>query len=170
MITATVVIAVATVVYTFATILLFITTSRNTRITRDIFEAAHRPYIGIAEVNTTVAPNGNAVDFECAMRNFGTIPAHNVEILDASLSINGNPANLGRLEFGRFSVFPTSQHFFQVNVHNAPNANAILRFSRLELRISLRYEGLAEKKYTYGYHAVYNPIAGQFTPLKEEST
>ena len=102
--------------------------------------------------------------------NFGTIPAHNVEILDASLTINGNPANRGRLEFGRFSVFPTYQHFFQINIHEAPNCQAILRFSRVELRISLRYEGLAEKKYTYGYHAVYNPTVGQFTPLKEEST
>src|SRR6267154_4628407 len=94
---ATIIIAVATVVYSVLTLLLFITTNQNTLITRRIFEASHRPYIGIPEVNTTIGPTGNAVDFECAMRNFGTIPAHNVEILDASLTINGNPANLGRL-------------------------------------------------------------------------
>jgi len=170
MMTATIVIAVATVVYSVLTLLLFITTSRNTSITREIFEASHRPYLGIPEINTTIAPSGNAVHFECGIQNFGSIPAHNIEMTAGDLAINGAAVNLRAGEFGKFSIFPTSHHFFHTDIHDAPNAATVLQFSRVELRISLRYEGLAKKKYTYDYHAMYNPVVGQFTPLKEEST
>src|SRR5437867_3356201 len=96
---ATIIIAAATVVYSVLTVLLFITTVKNTSITRQIFEAAHRPYLGIPEVNTTVAPTNDAVQFECGIRNFGSIPAHNIEVLDNALSINGVAADLRRGEF-----------------------------------------------------------------------
>src|ERR1700730_13680115 len=71
MTTATIVIAVATVVYSVLTLLLFLTTNKNTSITRQIFEASNRPYLGIPEVNTTIGPNDDALAFECAIRNFG---------------------------------------------------------------------------------------------------
>src|SRR5260370_21032309 len=168
---ATVVIAGAAIVNLLVSFMLWRATANATDITKKIFEASHRPYIGIPQVDTNFDPINHPLQFVCVTKNFGSIPAHDVEVLETQVIRNGEPVNLDRDEFGKFSVFPQSQTFHQVNIRNVINPAHALRNDRIELRVEFRYKGAYEKYYRYKYRALYNPQGpGQFVQLGEDAS
>jgi len=73
----TVVIAVATVIYTAATIALWRQTSRQVRLTREIFETTHRPHLALRAEVWSAAPQDlrTARQVRLFVKNHGTVPA-----------------------------------------------------------------------------------------------
>jgi hypothetical protein len=167
---ATVVIAVCTVVYSVLTYFILRATAANTRITNKIFEAANRPYLGLQSVNTKL--RDESIEFICVARNFGSVPAHNVEILSHVATIDGTAIDLARLvEFGGFSIYPGSEKSLHLSVGDESSYDAISKNARLDMSVTLRYEGLASQKYEYNYQGMfYLDGGGQFVPIKEDST
>ena len=167
---ATVVIATATVVNLFVSIFLWRATAGATRITRDIFEASHRPYLGVTQIDTELDAANQRMKIVCHARNFGSIPAHNVEIIKGQNLINGVPVKYPHpTKFGKFSVFPGAPHFLNFFLRG-PHPLATLPTANLELHVTLRYEGLNGKGYRYHQESMYHPETGQFVPLKEVSS
>lgn len=167
---ATIIIAACTVLYSVLTYFMFRATVANTKITNKIFEAAHRPYLGIQSTNTKL--NDGAIEFICIARNFGSVPAHNIEILSHATTVGGTATDLPRLvEIGGFSIYPTSHKELHLRVGDKSVYNAISNNARLEMFVTLRYEGLAGQKYEYTYQGMFYPDGGgQFVPIREDST
>jgi hypothetical protein len=67
----------AAVWYTIVTKGLLRTTADNTAVTRAIFEAAERPYVGMDEARLN-ARNATTASLFVKLKNHGSVPAHNV--------------------------------------------------------------------------------------------
>jgi hypothetical protein len=167
---STVIIATATVVNLLVSIFLWRATANATNITRKIYEAANRPYVGIPTIDTTLDPPNGTVSFICQVRNFGSIPAFEVDILDSRVTVDDKPLNATIEPFGTHAIFPDSQVFHNFSFTNAPDAEQVLATRRLEIQITLEYKGVNENKYRYEYHSRYHPAARQFMPIRERTT
>lgn len=167
---STVIIATATVVNLLVSIFLWRATANATNVTRKIYEAANRPYVGIPTVDTTLDPPSGTVSFICQVRNFGSVPAFEVDILDSRVTVDDEQLNATVGLFGTHAIFPDSHVFHNLSFTNAPNAGHILATQRLEIQITLEYKGVSENKYRYEYHSRYQPDLHQFMPIRERST
>lgn len=72
---ATLVIAVATIVYAFFTIRLWRATKKQAEITRCTFEASHRPYVNVRVQEPTDTGVQGGLSFNVVFENQGTVPA-----------------------------------------------------------------------------------------------
>ena len=167
---ATCITAACTVAYSVLTYLILRATAANTRVTKQIFEAAHRPYLGISNVDTELSQSQRQLKFTCTLKNFGSTPAHNIEVVRHEVIIPNVPPSELSLKSGKFSVFPNNERFINVNFDTGFTLIPILTSGKLELLVYLRYTGVTEKSYAYNYHAVYDPNTGQLVPVEEQST
>ena len=166
---STAIIAAATVVNLLVSIFLWRATANATNVTRKIYEAANRPYVGIPTVDTTLDTPNARVSFVCQVRNFGSVPAFEVDILDSRVTVDDNSLNATIEPFGTHAIFPDSQVFHNFSFTNAPDAERVLATRRLEIQVTLEYKGVNKDKYRYEYHSRYRPTTGQFMPIRERS-
>lgn len=80
---ATIVIAVSTVASVGVSFLLWNVTRGYTQVTRDIFEAAHRPYIALLDLSGDGMQTGNnpvRLVFGAKYKNSGSVPGNNITV------------------------------------------------------------------------------------------
>jgi hypothetical protein len=81
---STIVIAFSTVASVCVSLLLWSVTRRYTKVTRDIFEAAHRPYIALSDFSGDGGQFGNnepvRVTFGAKYRNSGSVPGNKITV------------------------------------------------------------------------------------------
>jgi len=87
-VSATVVIAVATVANVVVAILMWNIFSRTLKHSQKVFKDTHRPFIGIYDPSIKLTDN-NAINPFIRYKNFGSLPARNIT-LSVDIMLNGN--------------------------------------------------------------------------------
>ncbi len=77
---STILIAVATVIYMLTTIGLFCLANRSIALTKTIFEATNRPFVGLSTIDIVNNPALQILAWTVAIENAGNSPAASVEI------------------------------------------------------------------------------------------
>jgi hypothetical protein len=166
--TITAIIAIATVAYVIATILLWIETKRSVNITRETFENSFLPIVAVPSLIPHNKPNEKEIAFTVIVRNFGNIPAVEVET-SASILADGIALSPKKFETGFLLIPPQSEIFSTFILVNGDYQRA-LKSSSLSFRFSALYEGIAEKKYRYNFEGVYYPNKSEFVITSAKST
>jgi hypothetical protein len=165
---ATIVIAVATIWYVITTTRLLNTTVENTRITKEMFEAAHRPYMHISKI--TAAPNkeGRLLSVDCRLKNAGSIPANDA-MFSMRVVVNERSLAVRKPERNMSCVFPQSHDYLVFTIQGEEIAK-VFGGARLDLSISIKYKGIANKEYECNYEIMYDADDNTFVPLQVKST
>lgn len=180
MVTATVVVALATVVNVAATLLLWLTTRRQVNITRDMFEASHRPYVGVIKIQRFDFPEPEEDDedvkpleyivFQIVYKNVGSVPAHSFQPY-ARVVVDGTMLPIVEAEEEAFAVLlPGIDQFSQVKVDDPKEVKQIENAATLSLIVKCTYKGVAGKEYSYEKKATYEKKLDDFTIKKVTAT
>ena len=162
----TIIIALATIANVFVSTLMWVITNKYVRITRDIYESSQRPYIGVSKYELTDNPATNLLSYHIKMENFGNVPAKNMHT-NIKIFINGDehPIPAGPVEASTLfpKVFDSLTGIIRVPEQRLPILNGL---SRLELELSIDYEGIVTAKYSTKERAQYNAQASGFVVIK----
>jgi hypothetical protein len=181
---ATVVIAVATVLYLITTVLLWVTTRQSANLTRDMFEASHRPYVysfkvecgdydhdedeDEDDIDEDALPKG--LYFQVGFKNVGSVPAHDFQsefqvILDGK--IFPYPEHE---EHGNTVLFPGQETYIYALFEDEKEIEKLRNYKTISLAIECSYKGVGEKQYTYTEKALLDDNDGEFFTLTNTST
>jgi hypothetical protein len=153
---ATVVVAVFTVVSVIVSAFMWSATREQARISREIFEAAHRPYVGVLELSGSMSI-GARVDgwLSILIKNSGTVPAYQLRAFWL-LSI-GDVVILDTRGTEKASVLlpdePTRLHLNYVI--SKEQFSELKEGANLNIVVSIKYKGVTKKEYDYTQHAIY---------------
>jgi hypothetical protein len=164
--TATVIIAIATVIYVAAALLLWWTTKQSVDITRQAFEAAHRPYIGATVAKRAELTSPERIELSVTFINAGTVSAHDVKS-SLLIIIDGNfLQRAAKEEEGNLVVLPSQSTDQIAVIHEAQDLAAVRGASSLSLLFKCTYKGPTEKEYSYQQKYTYHRISGHFDRVK----
>jgi len=142
--------------YTILTALIWYATWQNTKATKEILEAAHRPYLGIIGVEIQHEGLGGNITLAATVANVGSVPSRSVEV-DLEIRINGrNSRRTGNTDA---QVALSHGQSFPCTVILLPKEAYYINTSAgLEVQITVRYQGMAKKQYatyaTYNWHGI----------------
>jgi hypothetical protein len=142
--------AAAAVWYTIITRRLLRTTADNTAVTRAIFEAAQRPYVGVEELrlNSKEATSGSLF---AKLKNHGSVPAHKVNA-KLRVELDGTVISDKSIEQG-IALFPGDHIHVHVPLQHELLAAFTTTFSdsldvdRMNVKIVVEYSGPGGRRY-----------------------
>lgn len=164
---STLFIAVATGVNLIVAILMWRVTRSYTLTTRDMFEASHRPYIGIAELESKKEEN-NPFALLAYVKNFGNVPAYNF-LGNWQLRINGQLADLAPRTDKPQIIAPQALIHIVIYI-GAEDFLAIKDGAQTDLVISLQYEGVTGKRHHCKNVYSYSRELRDFEIIRTEGT
>jgi hypothetical protein len=151
-----IVLAAITFFYLIATLLIWHATWQNTKATRQVLEASHRPYVGVADMRLAVDDLTGDLLLLAKVANVGSVPARHVEV-ELQLQTQGTTINRQRNasgESGQVALLPGQNFTLRIIVppEHHPDLNPS---SECRTLISIQYSGMSDKKYrtknTYTY-------------------
>jgi len=138
---ATLFAAIAALVYVWLTHKLAKATNRSTRITEQIYRAAHRPYVGVVEV--AVQPDGR-LRFKVA--NVGSVPANEFRNT-YTIRLDGQPYQQPP-DISRYAtLFPQNSFYNPLTIDPGTMTRVISGQTALEIDVELRYRGADGAEY-----------------------
>jgi hypothetical protein len=158
------VIALATIVNLVVATMLFNATSRAADIAQQVFEAAHRPYVGIDSFDTDMDTERHTLTVTAQMKNYGTAPAeHN----DAGWQeyLNGVAQVMSHLPTGPRTLFPGQIAKFTSGEGEPIYSQIMTGSSTLEFVIYASYKGPGGKSYSYREKYRYDPSVNGFRDI-----
>jgi hypothetical protein len=165
----TIVIAAATVVNVGVAVFMWLAMRQSNAIAKKVFEASHRPYIGVSEHIVKINEISDGMYIHVGFKNFGEIPARKVRA-KWQVFINGNlqPSQIlpdDNIE----TLFPGTSGGFGGNIGN-PQVWASIDngTSVLEVSFEATYQGITEETYRTNEQARYKPQVRQLVPFKGE--
>ena len=165
---ATIVIAAATVINVAASIYMGKKTYEYTEITKSIYKASNRPYLGLD--NIKVKDDGNKhLIFDIIYKNYGTIPATNVIVSD-SLIVNGVTIGDGgkNIYNSHSNLFPQALMVFPIKI-GTDFDNIVGGHDVLDLAVTIKYRGVSQNGHDeYEDYEVwrYDSVSRFFTPVE----
>jgi hypothetical protein len=165
---STIVIAFATVINVIGALLLWRETRDSVRITRDMFEASHRPYLGVTDSKTFIHYDKQEIEFMMPLINTGTVPANDVQ-RELLVLIDGVRIELDRYEHQGHCVLPHLNYGHTVTLSGDKFTKAI-NASTVNLRLKFRYKGIEQKGYDYELEGTYYKSTNIFAITKTNST
>jgi hypothetical protein len=174
---ATVTIAIATVVNISISKGMWEVTKENTEISRKVFEASFRPYVGAPKALALRTKNEKgeylrALTVEMEIKNFGQVPAYNFEVITWRGLLDGiethETSGLGGLGVKPTLLLPASSRFVHVFVRGDPYSKVVSGQARLEIELELQYTDPAGKNYRYRTKRVYDYTRRRFVTIEEE--
>lgn len=150
---ATIVIAVCTLFYSVFTFLILKATAHSARITSEIFEAAHRPYIGISEMVRKVDHDNDMMQFTFTLTNSGSVPASDLKVTLQALH-DGIAFDIRTFEKNIACVMPQGCAMNYTRFEGEQFTMA-QHASALTFRFSIQYQGIRQKQYSYEAETIY---------------
>lgn len=141
-----------TFAYTVLTWLIWDASRKNTQATREVLEAAHRPYIGIAGLAIQDAfDEDNEIRLVVSITNVGTVPARGIEI-DVEINLSGKVSRrMGTSERPYIALFPGQTFGGKPALSREEVAFIAQSGCGLTVNVTVSYQGIGDKKYaTYG--------------------
>jgi hypothetical protein len=158
---ATIVIAVATVVYTVITL-------RLLKITKDIFEASHRPYIGVFKMKPERDDEAKQLKVTIVYKNIGNVPAKSVKP-SVQLFMNGFAIQMSHFE-SKTAVLMPQQRLHRTILFSEADYMKISDGAKLDVVFSVHYKGMANKEYDYRHESTYSRDNNLFMVVEVTST
>ena len=146
---ATIVIAVATVVYAIVTYFLFRKTSQSVEIAQQIFASTNRPYVGVMRIKRAQKVSKEwRFGVSVIVRNVGTVPAYNVKCEIELLGVEKQATKVQH--HGLLTLFPKVP--ILVTVDFVPAAD----LSQVTFLVQLDYKDVTGTQYWSKCKASYN--------------
>jgi hypothetical protein len=165
---STVIIAGAAVVNLVVAILLWKATAGSTKITRDIFEASHRPYVGVVSARYLHTESSQKIEILLKIKNTGTIPAVGVTSRFELLANHIQVAVTGP-ETKPLVIFPGTTRTFGCKITDAKEYKDTVK-ALLDLEMSIDYSGLEGKQYHHQSKWMRHPDHDRFALTGATST
>jgi len=161
---ATAVIAIATVINLFVSISMWRTTSASVEVTRDIFKAAHRPYVGTSNIDGRKYDGKKLLLVRLWFKNFGSVPATGLE-RTWNVLINGNTQSITKIPDKSSVLFPNASSFFQATFEGEIYDSIVNGKVVLEIETNFRYKGVQQEQYYCREKRRYSHGIGGFVVL-----
>jgi len=161
---ATAVIAIATVINLFVSISMWRTTSASVEVTRDIFKAAHRPYVGTSKINSLRDANKKKLSIVLVFKNFGSVPATGLEAT-WNILINGSPQPTTKIPDKPSVLFPSATSALPASFQGGVYDSIINGKAVLEIEVDFRYKGVQQEQYYCREKNRYSHDIGRFIVL-----
>jgi hypothetical protein len=177
MIVSTIIIALATVANIGISVMLWLTTQQSVQVaqesvevTRQVFNAANRPYIGVVTIETNLNQKNRRLDYTAEIKNYGTVTANSVEIqLETFVNSQIQPQSYDP-ETKSGVLLPTSSVFVNDGISD-PYFKAVMETgSRLQVKVSVRYFGATGVSHSYTQEYKYDPAANKFFNVSSYSS
>ena len=164
---SSVVSATATVIYVIATFQILRAANDSAATTRDIFQAAHRPYIGVTHIAAEMLPSGQILS-KINVKNFGSVPAANIHTATA-FYLDGAELDLSQRHNDGDSLFPGDSNVLRVQL-SKDKSQLLLAGSPAHIACSIKYEGVGGKGHGYECRYEYYRYTGEFIPASSSFT
>lgn len=158
--TSTAVIAFATVVYTAFTIGIWRATSKNTQATRELLEAAYRPYVGLTEVKFGNILVHGAADLYATVENAGTVPSRNVEV-NFRLTVNGR-VHKESSAGPPIAILPRQAIAVLCHAFRGEDVRFVNPPANIEVTFEINYQGMTEARYCTEASCAYKNVNDPF--------
>jgi hypothetical protein len=174
---ATVIAAVATVLYFVSTVLLWWTTKNNAKLTKEMFEASHRPYVSITKIEN-IGLNDEDDEFgmpdivaiQVNFKNVGTTPAHDLRY-EIRVVVDGHLMPAVEEEEEPVSMlFPGAKGRGYISTDDPAQVEEIRNAKTLSLLITYSYMGVTNQRYTYQEKTTYDSANDDFGTVKVTAT
>jgi archaellum component FlaG (FlaF/FlaG flagellin family) len=170
---ATIVIGLATVVSLWISSRMWKVTRKYTEITKDIFEASSRPYVGVTKLSMTPKEAGfdplPVFEFDVTYKNVGSVPALEVR-RSVTVMVDGKALPPITPEESPAVLMPESEMSALIYYNDPQHFKAIESANELTLIFSCTYRGVTEKEYRYEQKAAYDPAHNKFYVVKAKAT
>jgi hypothetical protein len=162
---ASVINALAMVVYVGITAGILKASRDNTKATRDIFEAAYRPYLSVSTMKfgpSKHRPQERIVLFE--LKNSGSVPATEFHCaITAILDGKARPANV-HADSPSKTLFPNET----TGVFYFPGEEELARIADVMFSVKISYRGVNGQKHGYEGRYHYHPRTDFFVPVTSD--
>lgn len=157
---ATIVIAISTVASVGVSLLLWNVTRGYTQVTREIFEAAHRPYIGLLDLSGDGGQSGNEpvrLGFGAKYRNSGSVPGNNVTVRWQLATKSGAEVKFYAPDEKPTVLLPGDEQSTSIWLDLEDELNKAWLDSDLELQVLLvvTYQGVTGSEYSHRQEGTY---------------
>ena len=155
--------ASATILYVGFTAGILRATRDNTKVTRDIFESAYRPYVALAgmSLGRPTSRSETAVIFE--FKNSGSVPAVDFRYA-ISVTIDGKPVKTDYEARTLNTLFPGEP----LTVYYFPGPKEMNALESLHFFVQASYRGFDQQKHGYTGQFQYRIRTQSFLPLLSE--
>jgi len=136
-------------------------------ISRNIFKANNRPYVGIFEVKVENKLDSKEMIVETIMKNAGSVPASDVE-LKAKIFVNKNLTESKGLPDKRFVILPleTKRVIAYFKIDNSPTKGKAPLEIKMEYDIN--YRGISPDQFCTHDISEYDPSINAFVVVSGE--
>ena len=165
---STVVIALAAIINLVVSTLLWRETRSYSKTTRDMFEASHRPYVGVHRIQFTNDESQRKITIRAEIHNKGSVPAQRVEY-EVKVVANGFPLPVIMAEHKPSLIFPGTPAFNTSHITDAKEYRDTISMP-IDFFLSVHYEGVANRKYSYEGQWMHRPGENCFVVLGATST
>lgn len=148
---ATVVIAVAAIINLVASFLLWGATRGYAKTTKDIFEAAHRPYLSIAGHTPMCHQDQKKITFTLIVKNSGSTSAGNLA-LSCKVKVEGQD-RVKNAGVEAWALMPQESMTFTILIHDPDVYNVLVKDS--DVTFLIQYTGAKNQNYKYEQRATY---------------
>lgn len=151
---STIIIAVAAVLNLIASLVISFKTSEYTEVTKNIYNSANRPYVGVESIDVDDSDKKHLI-FNIKLKNYGTVPATDVRIED-NIIIDGIKTKKGGYEIydAHTNIYPqaTRKTWLKIgfDYENIVNGHKVL-----DLSIAIKYKGISDNKDEYNNYEVF---------------
>lgn len=168
---ATTVVALASVVNLIIAALMWRVTSKTTKITRDIFEASHRPYVHISGITFTNDTDKKSLRITVMLLNVGSVPAYNFNEKVVFMLTGKEGLNLPDIEEkGTIIIYPQASIESSATLSDPTDYNLITKRERLGLTVAMTYKGAGRKKYQSEHKYVFSEEQNKFVKISDSAT
>jgi hypothetical protein len=166
----TAVLAICAIANVFIALFLWKTTHTYTTITKQIFLASQRPYIGISRYFHNIHPDTSIIKLSVELKNFGNTPAKNVDfmieaLIDDKILPLDNNTNKNQI------FFPQSAHAMDAIFEDRNLLLAIIaNRSTLKLHTHVTYKGITTQDYSIDEVSIYSDQIKNFITISGDWT
>jgi hypothetical protein len=144
----TVVLAICAIANVLIAFLMWKTTRAYTKITRQMFLASQRPYIGISTYAHNFSSSGSMIYLETKLQNFGNTPAKNVDVI-TEVFVDGILIIFKNSKVENQTIFPQKSHPICMIADDMTMFLAIKNGeSHLKLHTHITYKGITDQIYS----------------------
>jgi hypothetical protein len=126
--------------------LMFGVTTRNSDVTRRIFETSYRPYVGVVSVSAFLDRTNKVMTLNVEWKNLGSIPAINVKA-EWAVFIDGVRVPSSKIPDEPIVMLPSDHHFFAGSIRSSSYDDVVSGKSKVEISVDINYEGPSGQAY-----------------------
>ncbi len=165
---ATVVMAIATIVYTIVSVGLLRATKKNAEIARRAFQLANRPYMGVVKALIGNDPTGKVLEINFVYKNLGRAPANGLRT-DGGILVDGKPLAINKLPC-ELALAPGLEKIYRLVSTDAEYTYITTSKTEVHPYLSFHYRGITDEEYNFHEEYKLDLVKSVLTIVTSEAT